>query len=209
MLTGIPPPLKPGCGMGRPFGGDWFSQELQKREQADTDAQWLWSGGLKPGGLRWKNGIVLSNPPVQAAGMKALSLSAALLLFCSGNSFVHAQEAAAIEESFTELLRVVEDKDGVAKCQGRTVTGGEGDGQGDRVRVAGMGMQVAALPWPGNRRDGFQFLRLGQSHNCHLRSWRIYDAKQQSLREAMNPLEDDHLACGRAFSQRVICQAKR
>ncbi len=73
--------------------------------------------GAQTGGLRWKNGIVLSNPPVQAAGRKALSLSAALLLFCSGNSFVHAQEAAAIEESFTELLRVVEDKDGVANVR--------------------------------------------------------------------------------------------
>ena len=85
--------------MDSPFGGDWFSQELQKGKQANTDAQWLWSGGLKPGGLRWKSGIVLSNPPVQAAGMKALSLS------------------AAIEESFTELLRVVEDKDGVANVR--------------------------------------------------------------------------------------------
>ena len=64
MRAGIPPPLKPGGGMGNPFGGDWFSQELQKGKQANTDAQWLWSGGLKPGGLRWKNGIVLSNPPV-------------------------------------------------------------------------------------------------------------------------------------------------
>ncbi len=72
-----------------------------------------------------------------------------------------------------------------------------------------MGMQVAALPWACNRRDGFQLLRLGQYHNCRLRSWRFHDVEQQSLREAMNPLEDDHLACGRAFSQRVICQAKR
>ena len=52
-----------------------------------------------------------------AAGMNIRSLLAAVLFFVPGTSLLRAQEATAVEESFTEMLRVVVDKEGAANVR--------------------------------------------------------------------------------------------
>ncbi len=59
-----------------------------------------------------QNEIVLRSAAVYAVDMKFLSLSAAVLTLALVRVSTGAQEAAAVDEGFTELLRVVDDKDG-------------------------------------------------------------------------------------------------
>ncbi len=91
-----------------------------------------------------QNQIVRSCPTVYAADMKTLSLSAAILTFVCAATLVRAQEPAAVDAGFREMLRAVEDKDGSSNVR---------DGASLEAKVTGKvasGAVVAAFSAKGD-----------------------------------------------------------